>query len=190
MAIAVSKIPLVVIATAFIACGVAELVHHHRFGHFVGYGVHTDVTLGNSDIGTHDMYYARLLNLSLRPFALEGCIFPSDVIGVPDSVLHRWDVQKRDSLSGQWLSLRGADTWVAAPFGGYWKEEPCRSAMIRLAPFQGRDVAWVYKDWVTTGEPVRMAIHTLVSKPPEKQMIVYTDAFIVKSETRPTPKQR
>ena len=68
-----------------------------------------------------------------------------------------WGVQKRDATSERWYSLRGADTWFFGPFGGYWKEEPCR------------------------GEPVHMAIHTSVSKPAENQMIVYTDTFIVKS---------
>ena len=137
--------------------------------------------VGNSDIGAHDMHYARLLNFSVIPFRLEGCKFASDVFGVPDSVMPRWDIQKRDRASGRWFSLRGADTWVPGPFGGNFKEEPCRPAMLRFAPFQSREVAWVYKDWVTTGEPVRMAIQTSVSKPPENQMIVYTDMFIVKS---------
>jgi hypothetical protein len=133
------------------------------------------------------MYYARLLNASLVPFDLEGCLFASHVVGVPDSVLHRWDVQKRNSRSGQWLSLHGADTWTAAHFGGCWKEEPCRAAKVRLGPLQRRDVAWVYKGWVTTGEPVRMAIHTLVGKPPENQRILYTNTFIVRSAKRPGP---
>lgn len=106
----VSKILLVITAAGFVACCVAELLHHHRFRHFVSYSVHADVIVGNSDIGTHDMHYARLLNISLIPFRLEGCKFASDVIGVPDSVVPRWDVQKPDAASGRWFSLRGADT--------------------------------------------------------------------------------
>jgi hypothetical protein len=129
----IRKVLLVVSATGIFAFGAAEILHHHRFGQFAEYGLHTDVILGNSDIATHDTYIANLWNLSLTLFDLEGCIVPSDVGGVTDSVLHRWDVQKRDSISGTWVYLRGADTWVAVPLSGCFMQEPCRPAMIRLA---------------------------------------------------------
>jgi hypothetical protein len=83
----VCKILLVVTAVGFVGCCAAEFLHHHRFGHFVRPGVLTDVIVGNSDIGTNDMHYARLLNFSIIPFRLEGCKFASDIFGVPDSVM-------------------------------------------------------------------------------------------------------
>lgn len=179
------KVALISVVLGLLALGLAEMSHHRKFGHFVGYGLHTDVILGNSDIGSNDTYIAKLTNFAAKPFDIEGCVFPSDVVGVPDSVLYRWDVQKWDPSSRQWISLRGADTWVQKPFGGYWSEEPCRSVITQIRPFQSQTVAWVYKDWVTTGDPVRMAIHTSATLPPEGQQIVYTDTFIVK---RPTAK--
>jgi len=165
----------------------AEIYHHQRFGHFFGYGLHSDVILGNSDVGANDMYYAWLWNLSFEPFEIEGCDEPSDVGGVPDSVLYRWDVQKRDSLNQRWVSLRGADNRVQTPFGGNWNEDGCSPVMTRIRPFQRRKVAWVYKDWVTTGEPIRMAIQTSARVPPESQRIVYTEMFVVIARTTKKP---
>lgn len=170
-----------------LASGATELYHHYRFGHFVGYGLHTDVILGNSDVGTDDIYYARLWNLSFEPLEIEGCVWPSDVGGVPDSVTYRWDVQKHDSSSQRWVSLRGANTWVEKAFGGNWDETGCSPAMTRIRPFLSRKVAWVYKDWVTTGEPIRMAIQTSARVSPESQRIVYTDMFVVAPHTTKNP---
>jgi hypothetical protein len=172
----ISRALAVLTAVGLLTCGVAETWHHRRFGDFFGYGPHADVILGNSDIGTDDMYYANLSNFSLASFELEGCLFASDVFGVPDSVLYRWDVQKWDNISGK---------WVATPFGGYWNEEPCRPTLTRMAPLQTRQVAWVFKDWVTAGESVRMAIHTSIRKSLSQQTIICTDAFVVKRVAAP-----
>jgi len=146
----------------------AEIYHHQRFGHFFGYGLHSDVILGNSDVGANDMYYAWLWNLSFEPFEIEGCDEPSDVGGVPDSVLYRWDVQKRDSLNQRWVSLRGADNRVQTPFGGNWNEDGCSPVMTRIRPF-------------------RMAIQTSARVPPESQRIVYTEMFVVIARTTKKP---
>ena len=160
--------------------GTAEIYHHWKYGRFVEYGLHTDVILGNSDIGTDDMYYAVLWNWSFRPLEIEGCFQANDVVGEPDSVLYIWDVQKRDSLNQRWVSLRGADTWLPTPFDDSKGQEHCGRVMTQIRPFHGKKVAWVYKDWVTTGEPVRIAIHTSASLPAQKQQIIYTDLFVVK----------
>jgi hypothetical protein len=178
---------LIIAGVALLSLSAAEIYHRERFGHFVGYGLHTDVILGDSDVGTKDMHYARLWNLSFEPFEIEGCISPSDVGGVPDSVAYRWDVQKRDSSNQWWVSLRGANTWVQKPFGGNWDEVGCSPVMTRIRPFQSRKVAWVYKDWVTTGDPIRMAIQTSVRVPPESQRIVYTDMFVLTAHTTKKP---
>lgn len=170
------------VAVVVLALGGAELYHQIVFGHFVGWGIHTDVVLGNSDVGTRDMYFAKLWNLSLTPFEIEGCLFANDVPGVPASVLYRWDVQKHGSSGDRWLSLHGADTWMPGPFEGVWREEGCVPSVTRVLPLHRRTVGWVYKDWVTTGEPVRMAIHTSATKPPEAQHIVYTQTFVVKAK--------
>jgi hypothetical protein len=176
----IKQIILILAMIGLLAIVAAEVSHHRKFGHFFGYGVHADVILGNSDVGTADTYYAIVWNFSFLSIKIEGCIFPSDVMGVPDSVIYRWDVQKRDTSNQRWVSLQGADTWMPGPFDGNWKDEPCGTVTTRLWPFQdGREAAWVYKDWVTTGEPIRMAIHTSVTRPPEKQHIIYTDTFIV-----------
>jgi hypothetical protein len=163
-----------------------EAWHRWNFGHFVGYGLHTDVYLSNSDAGTNDMYFAKLWNLTVSPIELVGCADPSDVGGVPDSVFYRWDVQKRESSGGQWVSLHGSNNWLKTPFDESWKkEEPCQTVRTTLLPFHSiNKAAWVFKDWVTTGEPVRMAIHTSVIQPTESQKIIYTDTFVVERPMR------
>jgi hypothetical protein len=171
---------VVLVALALLIPGVIEIGHYLRFGHFIGYGLHTDIVRGNSDIGYADMYFANVWNLTISPFDIEGCVFANDVPGRQDSVFYRWDVQKWDSANQRWMSLHGADTWVPNPFGGSWNEEPCFPQMTHIGPFQSHKVAWVYKDWVTTGEPVRMAIHTSVLKSPNMQQIIYTKTFVVK----------
>jgi len=179
--IGVALVALICLLT--IAIGVAEIHHRFKFGHFVGYGINTDVVLGNSDVGNSDMYYAWARNITFRPFPIEGCREASDVGGRPDSVYYHWDVQKLDHSNQRWISLDGADTWVPTAFGGSWREVPCRPVKTLLQPLGLRRLAWVFKDWVTTGEPVRMAIHSSATVPPEAQKVIYTELFIVRPPT-------
>ena len=181
----INKTSIIGASVILLAVGATELYHRCRFGDFFGYGLHTDVILGNSDIGNNDMYYARLWNVSFKPFQIEGCVSPSgDDGGVPRSVVYRWDVQKREPSSQHWVSLRGADTWVMSPFGGSWYggswlQDRCLPATTQIRPLQSRKVAWVYRDWVTNGDAIRIAIHTSVRVAPENQRIIYTDLFVV-----------
>lgn len=118
------------------------------------------------------MYYARLSNLSLEPFDMEICDW--------EGGLARWDIQKWVAPPGRWYSLHGAGTWRAEPFGGAWRTNTdCSPLAVRIQPSQAYDVSWVYMGWVTIREPVRMAIHTRIRVPPEKQRIIYTETFIV-----------
>lgn len=162
----------------------AEAHHHHKFGHFVGYGLHTDVVLGNSDIGTNDMYFAQLLNLSVLTAHLEGCRLPGGFAW--EGILYRWDVQKWSLSTQSWNSLRGADSWVPTPFGGYSNDEKCLPEITHIRPFTARKVAWVFDSWVTTGDPVRIAIHTSATAPPDKQRILYTGIFVVRMPSNKT----
>ena len=159
---------------------VLEGRHYYRMHHFAGYGTHIDVVLGNSEIGRKDTYYARLWNLSIHSIYVEGCRLPGGYAG--EGVRYRWDVQRWNTSAQPWESLRGADHWVPTPFGGYGNDEKCASnalEMTRVPPLGATVLGWVYKDWVTTGEPVRMAIHTAPSRPPSQQLILYTNTFIV-----------
>lgn len=161
---------------AFVLTVIAEVSHHHRYGHFVGYGLHIDVILGDSAVGTNDTYYAVLRNLSVHKFRIEGCRLPGGYAG--SGVLYTWDVQRFNSSRGDWDSLRGANNWVPNPFA--WEQwEGCRGEVTRLSPFSSRVTAWVFNGWVRNGDTVRMAIHTSVDLPPEKQVIVYTPTFTV-----------
>ncbi len=51
---------IAVLLVAIITVAWVETAHYYRFRHLVGYGVHMDVVLGNSEIGTRDMFYARV----------------------------------------------------------------------------------------------------------------------------------
>ena len=185
MRIAIRWILPVVIAAILVATSATEFAHHRRFGHFVGYGLHADVVLGNSDVGINDMYYARLLNMSPIPSYLEGCM----EMGTDSArISPHWDVQKWDPLNARWGSCW--HSWVFAPSGHHPHQAPCLRAAIVFAPFQSRDVAWVFGPPGTTGEPVRMAIHTSVRKPPERQRMIFTDTFIVKPTAESVSEQR
>jgi hypothetical protein len=174
----ITKVLVLGLAICGCALVTAETVHHHRFGHFVGYGLHTDVIVANSAIGTYDTYVARIWNISIKTLDIEGCRLPGGYAG--EGIIYRWDIQKWEQSGKRWVSLRGADTWVPKPFGGYDNEEPCRPEMTPVRPLQSLRAGWVYKDWVTTGESIRVAIHTSATSPPEKQQIVYTSMFVVK----------
>jgi hypothetical protein len=170
-------VTLGLIAGIAIVLSVLEGRHYYQMRHFAGYGLHMDVVLGNSDVGRKDTYYARVWNLSAHSIYVEGCRLPGGYVG--DGILYSWDVQRWNPSAQGWDSLRGADNWVPTPFGGYTNDRKCLPEMTRIRPLRTRVLGWVYKDWVTTGEPVRMAIHTSLSRPPSQQSIFYTDTFIV-----------
>src|ERR1700751_89178 len=124
--------------------------HHHRYGHFVGYGLHADVFLGNSDVGKNDTYYAVLKNLSVTNYQIEGCRMPGGIFG--SGTLFNWDVQRFNRSRHDWDSLRGANNWLPEPFAAE-RWEGCRHGEILvLPPFSSRVTAWVYKGWVTNGD--------------------------------------
>lgn len=180
-----------VVAVTISATGIVGLEgsHYKKYEDLFGYGLHTDVVLGSSDVASNDTYVARLWNFSFIPFDIEGCFTPSDVGGAPPSVLFRWDIQRWNPSKREWDSLRGADNWVSEPLGGYWKQESCRPVKTRLNPFKSLTVAWVYKGWVTTAEPIRMAIHTSTTAPPQSQRIIYTKTFVVRDRVPGTQRR-
>jgi hypothetical protein len=170
-------ISLVCAVSFVLAVCAVQGFHFWRMRHFVGHGPHIDVVVGNSDIGRRDMYYARYWNVSAHSVYIEGCRLPGGYAG--EGIMFRWDVQRWNSTTLRWDSLRGADHWVPTPFGGYGNEEKCLAELTRIPPLGSRVLGWVYKDWVTTREPVRMAIHTSLALPPSQQQILYTTAFVV-----------
>src|SRR5215510_1766291 len=93
-----------------------ETLHRMRYGHFVGYGLHTDIVLADSAVAKSDTYVAVVRNLSLASFAVEGCRLPDGYAG--SGVLYHWDVQRWDPSRHDWSSLHGANNWVAQPLGG------------------------------------------------------------------------
>jgi hypothetical protein len=170
-------ISLVCAVSLVLAACAVEGFHFWQMRHFVGYGQHIDVVLGNSDIGRRDTYYARYWNVSAHSVFIEGCRLPGGFAG--KGILYRWDVQRWNATTKRWESLRGADNWVPIPFGGFDNDTKCMAVLTRIPPLGSRVLAWVYKDWVTIKEPVRMAIHTSLSRPASQQPILYTTTFIV-----------
>ena len=168
-----------VCAVSFVlaACAV-EGFHFWRMRHFVRYGPHIDVVPGNSEIGRRDMYFARYWNVSAHSVYIEGCRLPGGYLGA--GMLYRWDMQRWNATAQRWDSLRGADKWVPTEFGGFDDDyKKCMAEVTRIPPLGSRVLGWVYKDWVTTREPIRMAIHTSLSLPPSQQPILYTTTFVV-----------
>jgi hypothetical protein len=173
-------VALGLIASIAIVVLVLEGDHYFRMRHFVRYGPHIDVVLGNSDVGRRDTYYARLWNVSMHSIYIEGCRKPGGFMG--EGVDYKWDVQRWNASTQSWDSLRGADHWVPTPFGTFDDDPECASKaaeLTRIRPLGATVLGWVYKDWVTTGHPVRMAIHTSLSRPASQQPIFYTNTFVV-----------
>jgi hypothetical protein len=135
------------VGAIFVSVLAFEVVHRVRYGHFVGYGVHVDVELGDSDVGRGDTMYANITNLSLRTLRLEGGEFPND-ISVKRDLTHCWFVQRWDDNAQRWLNwdFRAGDwndTAVRCDFTG-----AIGLGTRTLRPFQSvRHVAWVYKEW-------------------------------------------
>ena len=160
---------------------IIKVIHRARYGHFVRLGLHTDIVIGDSDVGANDTYYARVWNLSFRTIDIEGCRLPRGYVG--SGVLYHWDVQRWDVSRNNWSSLHGANNWIPQPLGGsnsnddYWSK--CGNEITRVRPFTTRTLAWVYKDWVTPSDSIRMAIHTSVKTPLDQQLIIYTQMFSI-----------
>lgn len=163
-------------------CAIALVTWHRaRYGDWPAPGLHTDVVLGNSDIGTNDTYYARVWNLSLRTIEIEGCRLPGGYVG--SGTLYHWDVQRWDDSRHDWSSLQGANNWLPQPLGAwdsdndYWSK--CGGEITRIRPLGSRTVAWIFKDRVREGDNVRMAVHTSVKLPLYRQRIIYTQTFSI-----------
>jgi hypothetical protein len=168
------------IVLALVVLVSTEGLHYRKFGHFLGYGLHMDIVLGNSDIGTDDTYFARVWNLSAHTLEIEGCRLPGGYI--KQGVLYRWDVQRWNPSTMEWNGFNGANNWLSVPFRDSSADglEGCRGEVTHIPPFSRRSVGWVFKTSVNPGERVRMAIHTSVKLPPTKQPILYTDTFVVR----------
>jgi len=174
------KKAIIAIVIIALAATVVEAAHRVLYGHFLRPGLHTDVIRGDSDIGTNDMYYARVWNLSFRTIEIEGCRLPGGIVGT--GVLYHWDVQRWEASRNDWSSLHGANNWIPRSLGGsdsndYWSK--CGGEITRVRPFATRTLAWVYKDWVTPSDSIRIAVHTSVKTPLDQQMIIYTQMFSI-----------
>jgi len=169
---------MLILASASLS--VFEGWHHVRYGHFIDYGLHTDVVLGDSDVGKGDTYYARAWNLSASTVLIEGCRLPGGSVG--SGILYRWDVQRLDPLKHQWNSLRGANNWVQELLtaDGIDANRDCKREITRIGPLATRRLGWVFRSWVTRGDSVRMAIHTSIDAPLDRQWVIYTPIFSIK----------
>jgi hypothetical protein len=177
-------IPISLAAVLFVTVISLEIIHFCHYGDTVTFGAHTDIVLGNSDISKGDTYLVRLWNLSIRPIDLDGCFESNDVIGAPPSVLFRWDIQRWNPARNAWDSLRGADTWVPKSYGGYWSEMSCRPVRKRVNPLHKLTIAWVYNGWVRSGEPIRVAVHKLMSAGENPDNIIFTRTFAIRKKAR------
>lgn len=75
-----------------LAIGVLEIRHHSQYGHFVGYGLHADVTVSEGDTGipgVTQLIDAHLTNFGLLPETIERCEFVSDAGAHGVSVAYR-----------------------------------------------------------------------------------------------------
>jgi len=153
-----------------IAVTLFEYLHLKTFGHLVGYGVHTDV------VAKSDFHFVRLLNLSFSTVDIEGCRMPGGYAG--KGIFYDYDVQKWDPSTRRWLIFRGAGTWDTISHEHSFSHMKCATKEVtRILPLTSRVVAWTYKDWITTSDPIRVVLYSTLTQPAEKQRIIYTEMF-------------
>jgi len=111
----VQKFGIIFVALMFLGLSVHELRHFYRYGHFVPFGMHADVSVTSSDNilgvdGPAKIYRATLTNYGVIPTSIVVCEYL--VSGAPGTdvsyVVERWDRQLR-----KWTSVPEWD------FGGY-----------------------------------------------------------------------
>jgi len=163
-------VALVITGTTF------EVVHHRRFGHFVGYGPHTDIIITPTGVDSGEFHFVRLLNLSSSTIDIEGCRMGGGYAG--NGIFYEFDVQKWDPSSRRWLTFRGADTWDADTSKRSFQNNCSPSEITHTRPLTSKVVAWTYTGWITTADPIRVVVYTSLTQPPEKQQRFYTEMFV------------
>lgn len=165
---------IAIIALA-IAVALFELLHHRRFGHFVGYGPHTDIIITPTGVDLGEFHFVRLLNLSSSTIDIEGCRMGGGYAG--NGIFYEFDVQKWDPSSRRWLTFRGADTWDTDSSKRSFPHNCAKSEITHIRPFTSKVVAWTYTGWITTPDPIRVVVYTSLTQSPEKQRRFYTEMF-------------
>ncbi len=121
---------------------VFELIHYHRFGHFVGYGLHADLLSMQQSIGipgVNSMYAVQVRNYSLLPKTLEACQEPNDVSPFYQ-LIYRYQTELFEPRSGQWNVFRKISPGDCQPSEWY------HPRLVRLWP--GKSELLV--DWEAT----------------------------------------
>jgi hypothetical protein len=117
----IRKPGVIFMALILIALLVHELRHFHRYGHFVSFGLHADVSVTTSnDVlgveGTAKIYRARLINYGVFPSSVVVCA--ERVAGAPETEVN-YIVERRDRQSGNWRAVPewdfGGDRLFCAP---------------------------------------------------------------------------
>jgi hypothetical protein len=111
----IQKLGVIFLGLTVLGLFLHELRHFHRYGHFVPFGLHADVSVATSDDvlgveGIAKIYRARLTNYGIFPSTVVVCA--ERVANAPvtevNYIVERWDRQSRN--------------WTAVPewdFGGY-----------------------------------------------------------------------
>ena len=89
-----------------LAIGVLEIRHHSEYGHFVGYGLHADVTVSEGDTGIPGLTQlidAHLTNFGFFPETVERCELVSDAGAHGVSVAYR--LEQLDTGTHGWKTL-------------------------------------------------------------------------------------
>lgn len=96
-------------ASLFSLAGAIELIHHHRFGHFLGYGWHVDVMVKTFEAGLpgpRRFYAMSATNLTLQPRVFQVVTDGRfGGLGCGKGVIYREQVQKWDSASQKWVTI-------------------------------------------------------------------------------------
>ena len=166
----------VVLIALILAVASFESFHKWRFGHFAGYGIHTDIITKSAGLTQADFHFVRLLNLTFSTVDLEGCRMGGGYAG--NGIFYDFDVQKWDAPNRRWLIFRGADEWDTNSDLRSFSQICSRAELTHIRPLTSQIVAWTYKDWITRPDPIRVVVYSSLTQPTEKQQVYYSEAFI------------
>jgi hypothetical protein len=162
------------LAVTAVSVAAVEIHHRVRFGHFISYGIHSDIVEKSGDIGIPGIktfYAAEVFNYTLFPLTLAGWDYVGDVPG-PPSFYCRFQVQKLSPQDGRWIvvvdvkPVEGSQVPVAHkrlyPFASFVPMEPEPTGAM---------------DALRKGDLVRFAVFTNLHAPAAD---VYTEPFRIK----------
>jgi hypothetical protein len=158
-----------------------EVRHKSRFGHFAGYGLHSDIISEDHDLaipGVRTAYSLVLTNLTPLPTKLEVIKMPGGYSGY--GYKYHYEIEKWDQRSNSWATVLDS---VAISKGTAWAEP---NASLTVWPGQSiYPIGWdalAATEGITEGDTLRIVVFNTfqTSGTAGKPNQIYSSSFVVR----------